>query len=569
VAIGARGHGRLRTVVHGGVATALLVLLQCLTPALSQQPTKHYTPEQIEQMTPAQALDLLVRPDPDYGANNTRAAVVAKAKQLDAAGREWVIRELVAIAQDRTAAVSVRSQACHALREIDEARGVDELAIVLMRDPMATMRAIAASALGWSDLPAARAALETARQRERNDYTLEWIDKALARIEERQRNVPQNTVSFLVCKDWIRVRNTGGLATKVEFHQYFPIVDDEQLVLGRWVTAQNDDDLAFPVSVVKVEPDAEGNLIHRFCLECFPEHSEMTVTITTILAFHAKPPVTGPRALLPAEAYPPAVRPYLSSTAMAPLDDPVVQRKAREISATGTDALDLTRRVLAYMKTLPYTPTEKWTDHPELSRRAFTLTYGNSCCLSAAAACTVLRACGIPTQLTYTALTGQLHGIIQAWFDGYGWARFDATCGFAYTAPTGYVFPRLFNMPLSMEQYPKAELYPYYYIDMNGPYQFTAQGQPAPAIQMCVRFRDGNAKIPGAWEHYEPGNASHSLGSVPYAGPWLQWDQLAALSKQAILSLQVGEFVELTRWLPEAHPLIEKGLNYQEAAGTR
>ncbi len=166
---------------------ALLVLLQCLTPGLSQQPTKHYTPEQIEQMTPAQALDLLVRPDPEYGTFGARQALVAIAKAADDQGRAWIMDQLVALTRDPKAPVGARCQACYTLMDIDVGRGTDEMVVVLARDPTPVVRSAAASALANSDLPAARAALEAAEREEPDATVRDWVTKALARVTQREK----------------------------------------------------------------------------------------------------------------------------------------------------------------------------------------------------------------------------------------------------------------------------------------------------------------------------------------------------------------------------------------------
>ena len=171
---------------------ALLVLWQSFVPVVAQQPTKRYTPEQIEQMTPNEALDLLVRPDPEYGAAGARQALRALARQADDQGRAWIMDQLVAIARDPKASGASRCQACYTTMDIDVARGTDELIVVLERDPTAVVRSAAATALANSDLPAARAALEAAAQQDPDATVRDWVAKALARIDQRDkaRNEP-------------------------------------------------------------------------------------------------------------------------------------------------------------------------------------------------------------------------------------------------------------------------------------------------------------------------------------------------------------------------------------------
>lgn len=169
-------------MVGGALLSAALLTRPLLHAQTVAERLKTYTEAEVTSTPAARLLDLLVQPHPDYGAQNTRLAVVAKARLSDARGRDWIFGELVAIAQDGSLGFPPRTQACTALREIDEERGVAELLTILVRDPLPGMRAIAANCLASSPLPAAQAGLLAAREREDSDYALEWIEKALERM---------------------------------------------------------------------------------------------------------------------------------------------------------------------------------------------------------------------------------------------------------------------------------------------------------------------------------------------------------------------------------------------------
>ena len=104
-------------------------------------------------------------------------------------------------------------------------------------------------------------------------------------------------------------------------------------------------------------------------------------------------------------------------------------------------------------------------------------------------AAAVLRACGIPAQVTYCPPTSYLHGIVRFYLDGYGWVRMDSTCGVGKLPlvqeerDLGLV--RLFDMPIEMERISYAYAWPYHSTDRKGRYGFLAGGRRASSIRFA------------------------------------------------------------------------------------
>ncbi|MGE5530725.1 MAG: HEAT repeat domain-containing protein, partial [Bacteroidota bacterium] len=534
-------------------ASCLLVSL-----AHAQQPSaKRYTDQQIRETPAAFFFDHLGRPEPGYEPFAARLALGQQYRSANDQAKKTLWDTAFALVDDPANDVFARLQACYLLVSFDPAAATPELNRLLYGDEQNRVRAAAASALGMVGSPEARRILDKAAAAERDPYVREWITKAIDGLAQRAANTPQKTVKLWLVRDWIRIRNNGPTLKSVELERYYPIVDEEQIVLGRWIATRDDGQGAPALTLTRVDADSERNLIHTYLLDEVPGRQDTVIEVTSIVARHAKEPLTGPCPI--PDKYPPEVTPYLASTPAVPADDPMVVARAKEIRAKTSDAYEVAKMICDTLKALPYTPGLK----EGMSTPAFVLTYGGVCCPSADTAVALFRACGVPAQLTYCPL-GEFHGITQAYFAGYGWYRIESTCGGANVSPTGFGVPCVFNTPIAMEKTPTCFLWPYFSSDMQGLYRFKSEGKPAPTLQMAVAYTP-NREIryfPEPFKHLESGSAAEYLGTVPFAGPWAAWDDLGRLSKQAILGLQLGEFKTVTEQLPGVDEYIAKGLNY-------
>ncbi|MCI0629544.1 MAG: transglutaminase family protein, partial [Phycisphaerales bacterium] len=305
-----------------------------------------------------------------------------------------------------------------------------------------------------------------------------------AQVEEPiQREADLDGVAIVLVKDFMAIRNSGEGLENVEFQRYVPITDEEQIVLGRWVSASTDEPAGVPVIIAKIEEDPQRNLIHTFRLLTVPAHQHVTVTVTSLVARRERPAPQGEFAILKPDEYPKPVRPYLSSTKMVNCTHPEIAAEAQKILATTTDALGVAKAVADLMRTKSYIMQGQ----PDMSQptSVMVLRHGGSCCGSAVCASAILRACGVPTQVTYSP-AGYVHGVIRFYLNGYGWVRMDATSGVG-TLPMiqdaddrGMV--RLFDMPIEMEELSYAYAWPYQHNTMHDEYRFLHDGDPVTGL---------------------------------------------------------------------------------------
>ena len=170
----------------------------------------------------------------------------------------------------------------------------------------------------------------------------------------------------------------------------------------------------------------------------------------------------------------------------------------------------------------------------------------------------MLRACGIPAQLTYTP-GGFIHGVVRFFLNGHGWVRTDATCGNARLPfmqnlrHLGYV--RLFDMPIEMEAIHYAYAWPYQHNDLHGRYEFRSHDRVCRAVRFGRRGKSGPSHIRAAvkerFPHLEPGSWNKVLGSVPNERGWQDWGGLVQVSRDAVASGATGEFGSVTSKLPD------------------
>ena len=365
--------------------------------------------------------------------------------------------------------------------------------------------------------------------------------------------------SLVLVKDFIRLENTGPLLGEIQFDRYSPVIDPEQIVLGRWLTARTTGGTQIPADLASVAPDPANNLILTIRLRPLPPRQVVTVTITSLVARRETPPPSAPFAIPAPEEYPPEVRAYLAGTAMVVTNHPEIRKAAEELrAACNGDALKLAAEIARRAKDRPYLP-EPGADMT-LPTSVLVLRHGGSCCASAVSAAALLRACGIPAHITYCP-AGYIHGITRFYLHGQGggWFRMDATSGtgnyplMKEAADLGLV--RIYDTPIQMEKIHYAYAWPFQHNDVTGEYRFRSDGKPCPQVRM---FAGDPSSLPWVMEpfpHLEPGSFNAVLGTEKLPGPWLQWPDLVAASRAGAQRTTLGPFPVADR-LPEVKPYL-------------
>ncbi len=346
-------------------------------------------------------------------------------------------------------------------------------------------------------------------------------------------------VTLVNVGDVIRLENTGPAVADLELDRYLPAVDSEQVVLGRWVRAQTAEGQALAVAIAAVTPDTQGNLIQTLRLPSVPEKCQLAVILSSLVARRERPAPAGSFPIPAATDYPPEVRPFLEAGVDILRDHPEIRAVASALLAQTHDAYQVALRLAAIMKAKP-PGTTGW--EQGLPVPINVLRHGGSCCMSAITAAAILRACGIPTQITYTCPPSYIHGIIRFYLPGDGWVRMDSTCG-AGRLPLiqseeqlGWV--RLYDMPRELEAVKGSWGWPYMHYDGHGGYPYRCGGRP------CRAVRGGHYEN-GVW-----GSGNEVLGSVANEGVWLAWDDLVSRSRAAVMARTIGEFTTVTDRAP-------------------
>lgn len=380
-----------------------------------------------------------------------------------------------------------------------------------------------------------------------------------------EETLGQKKVAIVLVKDFMRIENVGPDAKAVEFERYFPAVDIEQVVLGRWVSARTDNGKYIPIALAKVVPDKEGNLIHTWRLESFPAKSQVLVTVSSLVARRERVFPSPPQVIPVPKEYPPDVQPYLAATAMVARDHPEIRAIAEELLSSTKDPCLLARRLAEKMKRKSYESKIPFYSYLQNLPTAVSIQrYGGSCCASAVSAVAILRACGIPAQLTYCP-GGYIHGITRFYVSGYGWVRMDSTCGAGKIplvqerSDLGLV--RLFDMPLEMETVAWNYAWPYYHNDSRGDYGFWSGGKKLSSIRFCHKPHRKDNPAPGYVEnpfpHYESGNWSLVLGGESFEREWKSWNYLMAISRKAVMGGSQGEFTNISCLLPDIRQYVD------------
>jgi len=550
--------------MNRALGLALIVVMAGV--ALAQAPAREaklYTTDQIRQVSVEDLIAHLGQPEEGYLTNSARLALRAKA-ETDATTRQRILVLATQFARDVQRPIVQRSEAFYLLAAIDHPSAVPVLVAVLEERGTSAVRVAAAWALGQIKTPEAQEAFAKLLAVEKDPKVLEWMQKALDQPKLPPPPDPQKVVRFWLVKDWIRLRNTGPAATSVGFQRYFPTVDDEQLVIGRWVEGRGAAGSAVPVVVLKIGIDRDENPIHTIRLAAIGKDEEITITVTSIVARHAKAPPQPPCPVVAAHELPGGIRPYLAATATVPANDPEVVKQARSLLEHTNDAHAIVSQILQRLRSLPRIPTEKPRSHPELSVPAFTLRYGGYGAQSAATCAAVCRAAGIPARLTYYPVAMIAAGV-DVYLSGYGWYRVQPATGIAFMPPGAFPLPRMLNLPIEAEGTPDGYMLPYHTGDGN--WVVLADQQPSNQIRTWSAAQNGRlVQITEPFPHPECGTMAKPIGEEAFAGEWLSWDALRRISEDAVVKPELGAFAGLIEKLPSIQTYVDKGLAYREPA---
>jgi len=499
---------------------------------------------------------------------------------LEVASRygEAAIEPLCRLLDDRTETPHVRWRAAGALGRIGAPAALPAL-LRASRDDEPYVRWLCAEALGRCGAGSAQARERLAamaasdpawRADAKTGERVHYVrDAARDALEQFERDAPLDaetlarTVAVVAVKDFLRLETTGPAVERVSFPRYFPAVDDDQVVLGRWVSARTDDGDPIPVVVLEVEPDPAGNLIHTFRVERVPADTGVVVTVTSVVLRRERPPPQGPCPIPKPTAYPAAVRPFLRSTPCVVVDHPRIRAVAAEIRAATDDAYEVAAAIAARQRANTY--AQRADRDPGLPTSVAVLEYGGSCCGSAVAAAALFRACGIPAQITYLP-AGYIHGIVQFYVAGYGWCRMDATSGVGRLplvvkrGDRGLV--RLYDMPIEMEELPHAYAWPFQHNTVTGDYEFHVGDRAVPSVRFAARDeaearREGRVSghVAEPFPHLEPGSWHELVDVEDWSFRDTAWKRLVTASRRAVRARDVGWFEEVARLLkPHAGP---------------
>lgn len=350
-------------------------------------------------------------------------------------------------------------------------------------------------------------------------------------------------VSLVLVKDFMAIENTGELVPEVEFERYVARVDEEQVILGRWAVARGEGGTEIPIEVAASNAGPGGNLIQTYRLKPLPPRHKVTVTLTTLVARRERPGPAGEFLIPKPEEYPEEVRPYLAATAMVAADHAEIKAEAEKILEKSRDAYQFAAEVARLSKTRTYLPAQG--APADLPTAVSVLRYGGSCCASAVCAAALLRAAGIPAQVTYAPPPSYIHGIVRFYLKGYGWVRMDATSG------TGKLplmqedgdlsLVRVFDMPIEMEKMWFAYAWPYQHNDLKAEYAFVSGGEKCPQVRMRPDAPGALPFVNEPFPHLEPGSWSAVLGTRAVEG-FGDWEALVKASAGALAEKRVGDF---------------------------
>jgi transglutaminase-like putative cysteine protease len=404
---------------------------------------------------------------------------------------------------------------------------------------------------------------DPARRPEGEDGEPVWYvrDEARAALErlERAATPAWDGVAVVAVKDFMRIENSGDAVEKLDFPRYFPVIDGEQIVLGRWVTGRTDDGEPVPIGIAGVAPGPSGNLLHTWRIGRFPARTGVVVTVTTLVLRRERAPPEGRFRLLPPERHPAEVRPFLASTPAVDAAHPEIRAAAARILEKTRDAREVAVAVAALMKRKPYRQSDDRDD--TLPASVLTLRYGGTCCRSAVTAAAIFRACGIPARITYCP-AGYIHGIVEIHLDRYGWCRLDSTCGTGrfplVTKRDHRGLVRLYDMPIELERRPNTWGWPFQHVTLDGPYEFRSGDEVVSSVRFASRDeeeanREGRpaGEVTEPFHHLEPGSWSRVLAVEPWRIADRRWLALVDESVVATRTDRMGAYPGVLRRLRE------------------
>ncbi len=144
--------------------------------------TMEYTTKQIDEISVDEFIEKLQQPDKGYQKFAAMHALTKKAKTSDADGRRAILSTVAKVMNDKARSELQRFQCCYVISGCGDEAWVPSLIDVLKNDSSATMRAVAAEALGVfasNNNAAARGALENALKTETNQRVREVITRRL------------------------------------------------------------------------------------------------------------------------------------------------------------------------------------------------------------------------------------------------------------------------------------------------------------------------------------------------------------------------------------------------------
>jgi transglutaminase-like putative cysteine protease len=378
-----------------------------------------------------------------------------------------------------------------------------------------------------------------------------WLDDVTISASPHDPAEEREGVAVVLVKDFLRLENSGETLEEVEFPRYSPAIDEEQVVLGRWVEGRTDDGDPIPVSIARVDEDPAANLLPTFRVARLPARTGVVVTVSTLVLRRERPPPRGSFPILAADCYPEAVRPYLRSTPCVNAVHPEIRGLVVALRARTDDAYELAGILADLMRRKSYLPT----DDPDwdLPTSVFILRHGGSCCASAVSAAAILRAAGIPAQITYCP-AGYVHGIVRFWLRGHGWCRMDSTCSVGRVPLVkqrehrGLV--RLYDMPIEMETQEGGYGWPYQHNTVeSADYRFRAKGEVVRTVRFAAhdlaearREKRVAGRVSEPFSHLEPGSWSKLLSIEPWELGDLRWTKLVETSRPIAKTTSTGVF---------------------------
>ena len=142
-----------------------------------------YTAEQISSTSAEVLLDRMLNQEPGYWQFAALNALIQKAKDADAAGRQYIHSLVVTTMKDKSRPIYQRWQCCYVISDSGDESGVPDLIDVLLRDESEVVRSVAAEALGKLSgrIKAAHDALMQAARTETSARVRETIAKYLGK----------------------------------------------------------------------------------------------------------------------------------------------------------------------------------------------------------------------------------------------------------------------------------------------------------------------------------------------------------------------------------------------------